>query len=77
MPHSTRTAWVSAEIGFHSAMRRSQGGMPSVGAKVLARNVIGNMVANMTPLTASTERIAEPTRMPIQIIAKAQPTSST
>ena len=36
---------------------------------------MGNIVANMTPLTASTERIAEPTQMPTQIIAKPQPRS--
>ena len=76
LPQSSRTAWVSDEMGFHSAMKRSTVGIWSVGAKVLARNVIGNMVANMTPLTASTERIAEPTQIPTQIIAKPQPRSS-
>ena len=44
--------------------------MFSVGAKVLARNVMGNIVANISPLTASTDRMLEPTRMPSQIIAK-------
>ena len=50
--------------------------MFSVGAKVLARNVIGNIVANISPLTASTERIEAPTRMPTQIIAKPHASSS-
>ena len=50
--------------------------MSSVGAKVLARNVIGNIVVNISPLTASTDRIADPTRMPIQIIAKPHSSSS-
>src|SRR6478609_11113634 len=72
LPQSSRTAWVSEEIGFHSATVRSQGGIWSVGAKVLARKVMGKIVANITPLTASTDRIAEPTQMPTQIIAKPQ-----
>ena len=50
--------------------------MSSVGAKVLARNVSGNITVNMRPLTASTERIVEPTRMPTQIIAKPKSSSS-
>ena len=44
--------------------------MFSVGAKVLARKVSGKIAVNITPWTASTERKAEPTRMPTQIIAK-------
>ena len=37
---------------------------------------MGNIVVNISPLTASTERIAEPTQMPTQIIAKPQRSSS-
>ena len=62
-------AWTSELIGFHSAMVRSQPAMPTVGAKVLAKNVIGKIVVNMRPLTASGERMDEPTRMPTLIIA--------
>ena len=47
-----------------------------MGANALERKVSGNIVVNMTPLTASTDRIAEPTRMPTQIIAKPQSSSS-
>ena len=46
----------------------SHGGMLSVGANVSATKVSGNIVVNMTPLTASTDRMAEPTQMPSQII---------
>ena len=76
MPHSSRIAWTSALIGFHSASQRSTGGMPSGRAKVLLRNVIGKIVTNMTPCTASTERSDDPTRMPIQIIMNPNSTSS-
>lgn len=44
--------------------------MSWVGAKVLATKVSGNITVNMTPWTASTVRISEPTQMPSQIIAK-------
>ena len=56
---------------------RSTAGMFSVGAKVLARKVSGKIAVNITPWTASTERNAEPTRMPTQIIAKPHSSSST
>src|SRR5215218_7917243 len=49
-------------------MTRSQCCIGSVGAKVLARNVIGKSTVNITPLTASTERISEPIKMPNQIM---------
>ena len=55
---------------------RSHGTIRSVGAKVLARKVIGNIVVNIRPLTASTDRMAEPTTMPTQIMAKPQSSSS-
>ena len=63
-------------MGFHSATVRSQLGMTSVRAKALERKVIGKIVVNIRPLTASTERIADPTRIPIQIIAKPKSRSS-
>src|SRR3954451_1398470 len=68
-PQSSRMDWTSELMGFHSAMVRSHGVMPSVGAKVLARKVTGKIVVNIRPLTASGERIEEPTRTPTQIIA--------
>ena len=50
--------------------------MPSGRAKALLRKVIGKIVANMTPCTASTERSDDPTRMPTQIIMNPNRTSS-
>ena len=47
----------------------------SDGANALERKVRGKIVVNMTPLTASTDRMAEPTRIPTQIIAKPQSSS--
>ena len=76
LPHSSRNACTSALIGFHSASQRSTGGIPSGLANALLRKVIGKMVTNMTPCTASTERSDEPTRMPIQIIMNPNSTSS-
>ena len=76
LPQRSRSAWTSAEIGFHSATVCSQSGMLSVGANALATNVIGKIVVNIRPFTASTERIDEPTRMPSQIIAKPKRRSS-
>ena len=76
LPQSSRIACTSAEIGFHSAIGRSTGPIGSVGANALERKVSGKIVVNMTPWTASTERMAEPTRMPSQIIAKPQSSSS-
>ena len=58
-PQLSRIAWLSAEMGFHSAMVRSQLGMTSVRAKALDRKVMGKIVVNIRPLTASTERIAD------------------
>ena len=69
-PQLSRSAWVRALMGFHSAMVRNHEGMTSVRANALERKVIGKIVVNISPLTASTERMAEPTRMPTQIIAK-------
>src|SRR3954447_2107699 len=63
-------ACASEDTGFHSAMTSSQCCIGSVGAKVLARNVIGNSTVNMTPFTASTERITEPMSIPNQIMLK-------
>jgi hypothetical protein len=57
-------------------MVRSHGVICSVGANVLARNVIGKIVVNITPLTASMDRSADPARMPIQIMAKPKSSSS-
>ena len=45
-------------------------------AKALLRKVIGKIVVNMTPCTASTDFSAEPARMPTQIIANPKRTSS-
>src|SRR5687767_3014011 len=64
LPQSSRIPCTRAEIGFHSARKASQDGMLSVGANVSATNVSGNIVVNMTPLTDSTDRIAEPTQIP-------------
>ena len=50
--------------------------MPSGRANALLRKVIGKIVTNMTPCTASTERSDDPTRMPIQIIMNPNSTSS-
>ncbi len=49
--------------------------MLSVGANVLATNVSGNIMVNMKPLTDSTDRIAEPTQIPTQIIANPKSSS--
>ena len=50
--------------------------MLSVGAKVLATKVSGNITVNMKPLTASTELSIDPTQMPTQIIANPKSRSS-
>ncbi|BDH58171.1 hypothetical protein MTP03_31100 [Tsukamurella sp. PLM1] len=70
LPQSTRMDCTSDDTGFHSAIARSHDAIPSVGTNALDRNVIGNIVANMNPLTASIDCMAQPTRMPNQIIAK-------
>src|SRR5680860_1320869 len=69
-PQSSRRLAVSDETGFHSAMKRSHEGMSSVGAKVFATKVSGNITVNMKPFTASTDLNSEPTQMPSQIIEK-------
>ena len=76
LPHSWRIACTTDDSGFHSANARSHVGIDSGGANVLARNVMGNVVVNMTPLTASIVLSREPTTMPIQIITKPKPTST-
>ena len=63
-------ACASAEMGFHSAMIRNHDGIGAVGTNALDRNVIGNNTVNITPLTASGDRIIDPMRMPNQIIPK-------
>src|SRR5699024_4448348 len=68
MPHSCRIAWTTEDRGFHSAIARSHSGIDSGGANVLATNVIGKVVVNMTPLTASMVLSRDPTTMPIQIM---------
>jgi hypothetical protein len=50
LPHSSRIACANDDTGFHSAITRSQCDIGSVGANVLARNVIGNNTVNTRPL---------------------------
>ena len=56
LPQSTRIACTRDQTGFHSAIVRTSRHR-SVGANALERNVIGNIGANIKPLTASGERI--------------------
>ena len=46
LPHSSRIACANDDTGFHSAITRSQCDIGSVGANVLAKNVIGNSTVN-------------------------------
>src|SRR5699024_7728335 len=76
LPHSCRTAWTTEDRGFHSATGRSHSGIGSGGANVLATNVSGKVVVNMTPLTASMVLSRDPTTMPIQIMTNPKPNNT-
>ena len=69
LPNRSRSAAVTALIGFHSANWRSPSGRSPVATNVLARNVSGKIRMKTTPCAASAERTSRPSMIPAQIIA--------
>jgi len=64
LPKPSRTAWVSVDTGFHSAMGFKTPGRLSDGTNVLAMKVSGNNTTNVALLTTS----GVGTRSPMQAI---------
>ena len=75
-PNSSRSASERVVIGFHSAMTCSGPGIEATGTKVLATKVSGKRATKAMPCTPSGVRTTEPSRTPIQIMAKAKATIS-
>src|SRR5690606_15924527 len=61
LPNSSRVAATTAETGFHSAKTFSTVGRFSIGTKVLARKVSGNITMKLALLNTSGERTSRPT----------------
>jgi hypothetical protein len=61
-PNFTRTACVSVEMGFHSAIVRSTPGKLSDGTNVFAMKVNGNKMTNDALFTTSGVGTSNPTQ---------------
>lgn len=60
-PKSCRTTVTTAETGFHSAIVRMSGGMPSVGTKAVETNASGSRNSSETLESTSGDRTLSPT----------------
>src|SRR5215204_4825977 len=61
LPNSSRAAWVTAEMGFHSANTRSGPGSVPASTNVLAMKVSGKTTMKLALLNTSGLRTARPT----------------
>lgn len=74
-PNSERHAAATVLTGFHSAIARSQPGIPPIGTKTLLTMPIGNTSSPACPAISSRPH-STPTKKPIQTIANRRNSSS-